>query len=472
MPLTQNQRRSVDDIVAQIRTGMVIPIIGYDLLFNEFDDNNDEHDFLKFIIKKHAKNDNLESNYKRINSKLKLSGYELVNEYYHGLANKEIFKVELSDTIKEQRFYWNLTFSSYRKLVSIKNFQFFINATFLNGLELAYNAVRAEGSNESEIKSSYRVLNYKSYNPIDIPEPAPPGRDFNIDLEKTIIYNLFGTHDDRKGNYVLTDTDYIELIYDLMVNKEGKFTNLLSYLNGAYLLFLGCNFPDWFFRFFIRICVGNRLDAVSTTKRKAVIDSLNEIDASRSVFINHYGIQKLDIDCNVLVNEIYQSLSNFPGRPDLVDNKFNNNVFISYCRKDEKAARDIASQFKDNYIEYFLDNNEIYTGSNIDGTIKEAIDKCCLFLPIVSSNLSTSTKYFCKEWNYAIDSGKTIIPVYKEFVDQNMFLPCEPNTNIRQFILNKDNKLGIKLDIDNKILEEDLRNIKDRQFNCKVSDKQ
>jgi hypothetical protein len=90
----------------------------------------------------------------------------------------------------------------------------------------------------------------------------------------------------------------------------------------------------------------------------------------------------------------------------------------------------------------------------------------------ISGISTTCTNYFCKEWNYAIDSGKTIIPIYKELVDQNMFLPCEPNTNIRQFILNKNNKLGIKLNIDNKISDEDLRNIKELQYKSKISDKQ
>ena len=471
MSLDPNIQRSVDEIVFQIKLGKVIPIIGYDFFYNEFE-NNAEKDFLKALIKIHTEDKDLESKFSDINGDNTLSGYELINEYYHQLQDKDTFKLRLSETIKDQRFNWNLVTESYRKVVSIKHFQFFINATFLNGLELAFNTIRASGKDQSTINSSYQILNYKSYNPDVLAEAAPAGRAFQISPPKPIIYNLFGTHDDPHGDYVLTDADYIELIYDLMVNKRGDFTNFLSYLNEGYILFLGCNFPDWFFRFFIRICVDNRLDAVSPIKRKAVIDSLNSIDKSRSVFINHYGIQKMDIDCNTLVNEIYNSFLSVPGTPDLLKDKFNNNVFISYCRKDYDTAKSIETQLKANYIECFIDENHLETGSVLDGTIKEAIDKCCVLLAVVSNNLSTATEYFCKEWNYAIDSGRTIIPVFKDFVEQSMFLPCaEPSANIRQTILNKDYALGIKLGVDNLISVNDLRTIKEKQYKCKISEK-
>lgn len=466
-PIDPITRRSIDAIILQIRTGKVIPVIGYELLTDGItsSDTND-NDFLKYLIKIHAERVDVGN----VNTTADKTGYEIINDYYHKLSdNKEAFKIQFSDTIQVKRSHWPLTYSSFRKLSSIKNFQLFINATFLNSLEVALNQMCGVGTNEDEIKSSYSVLNYRSFNPEDLPERAAEGKGFHINFPKPIIYNLFGTHNDPRGDYVLTDADYIELIYDLMVNKQGLFTNLLSYLKEGFLLFLGCSFPDWFFRFFIRICVGDRLDTVSPIKRKAVIDSLNGLDASRTVFINHYGIQKLDIDCNVLIDEIYKAFSNVPGKPDLHPDRFNNNIFISYCRKDEKTAADMASQFNENYIEYFLDNHEMETGSFLDRTIQEAIERCCIFLPIVSNNLSSGTAYFCKEWNYAIDKGKIIIPVFKEFVDQNMFLPCNPHTNIRQMILNKDAILGIKLSPDNKISDDDLKIIKERQYKCKAS---
>lgn len=460
--------KSIDIIVDQIKNEKVIPIIGYDLLLNEYDDKNDR-DFLMRLIKSHAQREG------QILETGKKSGYELINDYYHNLQDPDpdTFKSQLSKTIRDERINWNLIPESLRKLACIKHFKLFINATFTNATELALNTYRAKGSNEQEIKESYSVLNYHSSQPDDLPTSAPPLQKFRINFEKPIIYNLFGKHDEVPVDYVLTDSDYVELIYDLMVNKQEKFVNLLSYLNNGYLLFLGCNFPDWFFRFFIRICAGEKLDYVSPIKRKAVIDSLiiNKADESRSLFIGFYKIQTLDLDCNVLIDEIYKRLA---GTPGISGDTANNNVFISYCRKDEKVARDIAAQFDEKYIEYFLDDNNLATGDNLNNSITNAIDRSCLFLPIVSNNVQGASPYVWKEWKYATDTNKDIWPVFKDFVDAAMLLPSEYGVSavLRDKILSKNSTIGIMpLGDDNKISETSLNEIKKKQIYARISGK-
>ncbi len=474
---TQSEINAINKIADQIKTGKVIPIIGYDLLFHEFDTNNVGDDLLKSLIKIHAHDDNLENTLRDAQTENgHITGNELLNSYYHRLdvEDKNSFKVSLSNTILDQRFNLQLIPESLRKLVSIKYFKLFINATFTNSLELALNTYRAEGRDEQEIKSSYTVLNYHPNTPEDLPEQAPDR--FYINLNKPHIYNLFGTHDSQDHEYVLTDADYIELIYDLIAKKKEKFKNLLSYLNGrgAYLLFLGCNFPDWFFRLFIRICVGDRLDMASTVELKAVIDNLNmlKLDPSRTIFIDRYKIQKLDINCNLLVDEVYKIFLHQQGTPHLV-NKQNNNVFISYCRKDEQVAGDVANQFDINFIEYFLDSQQLKTGDALTQRIKDEIDKACVFMPVVSNNLQSASDYFCLEWAYALHKEKEIWPIFKEFPDQNIPLPCGQDklSEIRDKILNKDNKLGIRLDDNNLIDIAKLADIKRKQYLCRTSGK-
>lgn len=468
MPLPADLQQSVDEIVYEIKKGTVIPIIGYDLL-NEPLMNNGEPDFLKLLIKEHVNDDALLDRLVANSHNGALTGHELANEYYHSLgARKNSFKQKLSRTIKQERFKWKLIPDSYRKLVSIKHFELFINATFMNSVELAFNTYRGAGLSEEEIKSSYSVMNYGRYDG-KLLEPASERGGFRLALKKPVVCNIFGTHDEIAGNYILTDADYVELIHELITNDQEKFSSLLSYLNSGYLLFLGCNFPDWFFRFFIRICVANRLD-LTPIRQKAVIDSLNGIDQSRAVFINNYGIQKLDIDCNTLIDEIYLAL-NESREESLLDDEGNSKVFISYCLKDRAVAEAIAAQFDANYIEYFIDYRQIETGDSIDGKIKKAIDKCSVFAAIVSDSISSGSPYVCKEWNYAIDTDKLIIPVFKQFVQQSMYLPIEEKTsgNIRNLILNKDNTAGIPLTDDNKIALEQLKDIKEMQYKSRVS---
>jgi hypothetical protein len=459
-PLVQ---KSIDDIVYQILLGKVIPIIGYDLLHSQFDDSLTD-DFLKRMIKIHAKEES--NNLNLDNSK---TGYELINDYYHSLQNNETFKLKLSKTIQKERINLQLIPESYRKLVSIKDFKLFINATFTNSLELALNAYRAEGKTEEEIKSAYQVYNYHPTEPTDLPEEAPH-KNFLVNFECPVIYNLFGTHDDRRGDYVLTDADYIELIYDLIENKQQKFTNLLSFLNGGYLLFLGCNFPDWFFRFFVRLSVQERLDRSSTTSRKSVIDSLT--DPSRSVFISQYKIQSVGIDCNSLVDEIFKRLQREKSAILETEDSGNSKIFISYCRKDEDVAKAIAAQFDEKYIDYFLDSNDLDVGNNLNNKITNAIDRCCLFLPVVSANIGVASPYIWLEWKYAIDGKKETWPFFKDFVEQAMLLPESygVSAELRNKILDKNNTLGIKPDEGtSSIPDEILNTIKMRQYYSRVS---
>jgi TIR domain/SIR2-like domain len=460
-------QRSINDIVDQIILGKVIPIVGYDLLFNEFNDNSPD-DFLKRLIKIHTEDDLMQ-----LQQGHEMNGYELINAYYHSLKanDRESFKLRISRTIQGERSNRELIPESYRKLVSIRNFRLFINATFTNTLELALNACRAKGKDEQEIKAAYDVYNFHPNEPTDLPQEAPR-RKFEINFIKPVIYNLFGTHDDLRGEYVLTDADYIELIYDLIENKQQKFTNLLSYLQGGYLLFLGSNFPDWFFRFFIRISVGERLDVVNKTNQNSVVDSLR--DPSRSVFISQYEIQSLDVDCNELVSEIYSKLNALQGNAGIVTDKGNNKVFISYCRKDEETAKKIAAQFDKKYIEYFLDSNDLDVGNNLNNKIADAIDRCCLFLPVVSNNIGNASEYIWREWKYAIDGKNEIWPVFKNFVDPDMLLPETYGVTgeLRSKILDKNNTLGIvpQGDGDGEIISDDMLNkIKNKQYHSRVS---
>jgi hypothetical protein len=469
MALTPEVQASIQRIVMSIKRGVVIPIVGYDMLFNEFDGKESERDFLKRLIKIHAKDDKLEQRFEAKYKRRDFTGYELMNLFYHDLENKDNFKLELSNTIQAQRYNWQLIPESFRKLVSIKHFELFINGTFTNTLDLAFNSYRAKGLDQDEIKSSYQVLNYHPSEPDVLHQSAPPR--FHIKFEKPAIYNLFGTHDEERGDYLLTDADYIEIIYDLILDRQQKFKNILSYLNKGTLLFLGCNFPDWFFRFFIRVCVGDRLDSLPKIDRKTVIDSLNSVDSNRSVFINQYKIETVDIDCNTLIDEIFQAFSKENGSPSILGDRRNNNVFISYCRADEQVANDISSQFESKYIEYFLDSEILSTGDNLNDKITEAIDKCCVFLPIVSNNVQQATPYVWKEWQYAVTKKKTIWPVFKEFVDPFMLLSSktEVSNDVRNQVLSKNNTLGFVLGELNQIDESKIKEIKEAQYQSRVS---
>lgn len=469
--LTEAQNESIDQLVGTIQAGKVIPIVGYDLLHYEFDKIGSEDDFLKGLLKIHAGIPDLAARFPGAKT-----GNDYFNEFYHSLPlyKQDTFKANVSNTISAERLNLKVIPESLKKLVSIKQFNLFVNATFTNVLEMALSTYRIQEQDSSKIKDAYVVANYHAAIPEDLPDAAPDI--FHLHLPKPVIYNLFGTHDSQDNEYVLTDADYIELIYDLIERKKIKFPNLFSYMEKGYLLFLGCNFPDWFFRLFVRFCIGDRVDmAKEATTRKAVIDTLVQYDSSRTLFINDYGIQSVNLDCNVLIDEIYRRFEAIGGGQYLVPKTENNKVFLSYCRADYDVVSGVSEQLGAKYIDHFLDTQQLVAGMDLHDTIKREIDNACLVLAFVSNNLSAASDYFCLEWAYAIRKGKTIWPVFIEFVDSaSIMLPCKDASilpQIREQVLNKYNTLGIKLTDDHKIPDDPatskLNDIKEQVFRCR-----
>jgi hypothetical protein len=470
-PMTEAQNETIDLIVSAIQTGKVIPIIGYDLLHYEFEKISSEDDFLKGLLKVHSNISDLAAAFPDAKT-----GNEYINAYYHSLPlqKQDAFKANISNTILTERLNLKVIPESLKKVVGIKQFNLFINATFTNVLEMALSTYRIQEQDSTKIRDAYVMANYRAADPQDMPEAAPDI--FHLHLPKPVIYNLFGTHDSQDNDFVLTDADYIELIYDLIERKKSKFPNLFSYLEKGYLLFLGCNFPDWFFRLFVRFCIGNRVDmAKEATSRKAVIDTLVTIDNSRTVFIHNYGIQSINLDCNMLVNEIYQRFEKMAGGQYLVPKTENNKIFLSYCRADYDVVKGVSDQLAGKFIDHFLDTQQLVSGMDLHDTIKKEIDNACLILAFVSNNLSAASDYFCLEWGYALRKGKVIWPVFIDFVDSaSIMLPCKDPTivpRIREEVLNRYNMLGIKLTDDHQIPDDPasskLNEIKEQVFRCR-----
>ncbi|MGD2090065.1 MAG: TIR domain-containing protein [Candidatus Aminicenantes bacterium] len=112
-------------------------------------------------------------------------------------------------------------------------------------------------------------------------------------------------------------------------------------------------------------------------------------------------------------------------------------AFISFHGADREAAMRLISNLRADGIDVWLDADELSGGDNVKETIITAIDKCPVFIPIISKHSKNLLKddgelsYHIKEWEYANsirlnrDKSKAIIPViidhsgkdpiYKEF---------------------------------------------------------
>jgi TolB-like protein/Tfp pilus assembly protein PilF len=79
-------------------------------------------------------------------------------------------------------------------------------------------------------------------------------------------------------------------------------------------------------------------------------------------------------------------------------------VFLSYARDDAAAARRIAEALRSAGLEVWFDENELRGGDTWDAKIRQQIDACALFVPVISAHTQERTKgYFRLEWKLAVD---------------------------------------------------------------------
>jgi TolB-like protein/Tfp pilus assembly protein PilF len=79
-------------------------------------------------------------------------------------------------------------------------------------------------------------------------------------------------------------------------------------------------------------------------------------------------------------------------------------VFLSYASQDAQAAQKICEALRASGIEVFLDQSELRGGDAWDQMIRLEIQRCALFIPIVSRHTQERLEgYFRREWKLAID---------------------------------------------------------------------
>ena len=85
-------------------------------------------------------------------------------------------------------------------------------------------------------------------------------------------------------------------------------------------------------------------------------------------------------------------------------------IFISYSRKDEETVDKIKTILDECQIPYWIDKEGIFSGENYKEVIVDAIDvaKVVIFVSSANSNASINV---IRELGYAVQQGKTIIPV-------------------------------------------------------------
>jgi hypothetical protein len=282
-----------------------------------------------------------------------------------------------------------------RKLAAITHFDLYVSTTFDSLLERALNEARFQGA------AGTHALAYSEKRQVeDI--PAGSGN------RQPTVYQLFGKLDPA-GDYGITEEKILEFTHRLQ-SRDLRPQNLFDVFQTKSLLVLGCGFPGWLARFFLRSAKGEQF--FTQGARGVIADKTTKQDLGFAMFLQRrQTIIYSQGDAVQFVNELHRRWMEKFGR-DGGDEKLRgtlpdfktDSVFLSYASEDRQYALMVKKAFDEAGVDVWFDQSALDSGDVYGPKIEKNIENCSYFVPLISKNSATvSKRYFFKEWKKAID---------------------------------------------------------------------
>lgn len=304
------------------------------------------------------------------------------------------------------------------KLCEIRPLKLFVTTCFDPLLVNTLNRVRYNGLDKTQ------VLSFSPGSNNDLPDSIEQ-------LDRTTVFHLFGKLS-AVPEYAVTDEDVLEFMHALQ-SRSSRPERLFDALIKQNLMIVGCPLSDWLGRFFVRLGKKERL-IISSGKTDFLagdhlVDEihLSEFLCSFSNRTKIFPIASIDF-----IDELHsrwtklhpqsQTIQNVVDAESQENDKMQKGaVFLSYASEDRPSVMLIRDALEQAGIDVWFDRNPeaLRAGDNFEAKIKANIDKCSLFIVIISRNTTTlNPRFFRIEWNYAQDlasrypdNWRFIIPV-------------------------------------------------------------
>lgn len=259
----------------------------------------------------------------------------------------------------------------------------------------------------------------------------------NGEYDKPTLLYVFGKAIKGQQNptkFMETDSDAIKYIEEWI--KLETDNPLISFLKKKRIFSIGCNFDDWYHRFFWHILTYNFV-RYNTNDNKNYNDNavLGHKTGKLEEYLSHNNVC-VHSDSWVVINYLNHMLIDRTKEDvrfiDMLKNKtLEGKVFISYkTDPDQELAQnifDILSQRTS--MKLWYDNSDLLGGQPYNKRIPEAIRFSQVFVPILTKaaaevlnsheteelmlmNISNGLPFFIQEWKWASQvNGMTIIPI-------------------------------------------------------------
>jgi hypothetical protein len=298
-----------------------------------------------------------------------------------------------------------------RTLAGIPGFDLFISLTFDSLLADALGAAsagdRLRADQITYSPKSVRDLVYRK-----------------ADLRQPMVFHLLGRAS-ASPDYAICDEDLLEFLHS-MQDKQRQPRTLFDELRGNHLLILGCSFEGWLARFFLRIARNLELSQKRRRWDILVGDQIAH-DASLALFLDSFSpdTHVIPLTAAQFVTELaarWQAAhpAEAPSTEPVVREADTNEksvppgvVFVSYAREDLEAARRLVKGLLSAGLEVWFDEDTLRIGEVWERSIRRGIERCSLFLPVISRQALSQEnrrRYFWREWNDADNFAHGMAP--------------------------------------------------------------
>lgn len=231
---------------------------------------------------------------------------------------------------------------------------------------------------------------------------------------KPTLYHLFGRIS-QVPSFALTEEDTLEFVYR-MQSDAFRPEQLLDELRNQHLLLIGVRFTNWLMRFFLRVLHSGRLSEDSgqtivlagdvVRRDAALVGFLREV--SQRVWLFEEGssadfIRELHKRWSAAHDESWATTTEgeAPIEPEPMPPGA---VYVSCARSDRAAAERFAAILDEAGLDAWFDRNDEQGGNRYENRVRQNIQRCDLFVPLISRQTEAQTDgFFRREWEWAIE---------------------------------------------------------------------
>jgi TIR domain len=213
--------------------------------------------------------------------------------------------------------------------------------------------------------------------------------------------------------FAIHEEDVLEYAHDFLAGRAIP-VELRDELNGRSTMFIGCRFPDWLSRLFLRATSNGRLSGLRE-KRHWMVERLQPGE-SLTLFLNNFSKDTVvlsQLEPSAFVGELHrrwqlhQALVNVPAPPRHEGAPSPHTLFfVSYSRatdlpRAEALCQALLSLGVRNH-EIWFDRSTLEPGVDFQQNIADGIAKCEYFLPLLSTGaVAREEAFVLSEWRRA-----------------------------------------------------------------------